>query len=61
LNRIGQINIALFLAALNGLVGPEERVLALSGVAGSRRLDTLIISNQSATTHGCSIKDRQSC
>jgi diadenylate cyclase len=44
LNRFGQINIALFLAALNGLVGPEERVLALSGVAGSRRLDTLIIS-----------------
>jgi hypothetical protein len=44
LNRLGQINIALFLAALNELVRPDQRVLALSGVAGSKRLDTLVIS-----------------
>jgi diadenylate cyclase len=44
LNRLGQINIALFLAALNGLINPEERVLVISGVAGSKRLDTLVIA-----------------
>ncbi len=45
LNRLSQINFALFLAALNGHLGPDERVLGLSGVAGSRRLDTLVIAN----------------
>jgi hypothetical protein len=44
LNRLGQINIALFFAVLNGLVAPSERILALSGVAGSGSLDTLVIS-----------------
>ena len=44
LNRLSQLNLSLFLAALNRLVGPDERVLGLSGVTGSRRLDTLVIA-----------------
>jgi hypothetical protein len=44
LNRLSQLNLALFLAALNRHVGPDERVLGLSGVAGSQRLDTLVIA-----------------
>jgi diadenylate cyclase len=44
LNRLGQLNLALFLAALNGHIEPEERVLGLSGVTGSHRLDTLVIA-----------------
>jgi hypothetical protein len=44
LNRLGQLNLALFLAALNGHLEPEERVLGLSGVTGSQRLDTLVIA-----------------
>ena len=32
LNRLGQLNLALFLAALNGHLEPEERVLGLSGI-----------------------------
>jgi hypothetical protein len=44
LNRLSQLNLALFLAALNHHLGPDERVLGLSGVAGSQRLDTLVIA-----------------
>jgi hypothetical protein len=44
LNRLSQLNFALFLSALNGLITSEERVLGLSGIAGSRRLDTLVIA-----------------
>src|SRR5512140_2648717 len=44
LNRLGQLTLALFLAALNRLVRPDERVLGLSGVTGSQRLDTLVIA-----------------
>lgn len=44
LNRLSQLNLALFLAALNRQFGLEERVLGLSGVSGSKRLDTLIIA-----------------
>jgi hypothetical protein len=47
LNRLSQLNLALFLAALNGLISSDERVLGLSGVAGSRRLDTLVIAKPS--------------
>lgn len=45
LNRLSQINFALFLSALNRHLDPDERVLGLSGVAGSQRLDTLVIAN----------------
>jgi diadenylate cyclase len=44
LNRLSQLNLALFLAALNRHLGPDERVLGLSGVTGSHRLDTLVIA-----------------
>ena len=44
LNRLSQLNLALFLAALNRHFGFDERVLGLSGVAGSQRLDTLVIA-----------------
>lgn len=44
LNRLSQLNLALFLAALNRHFGLHERVLGLSGVTGSKRLDTLIIA-----------------
>jgi hypothetical protein len=44
LNRLSQLNLALFLAALNRHFGPEEKVLGLSGVTGSQRLDTLVIA-----------------
>ncbi len=45
LGRMSQIKIGLFLAVLNGYVELEESVLCLSGVAGSERLDTLLIAN----------------
>jgi DNA integrity scanning protein DisA with diadenylate cyclase activity len=44
LNRLSQFNLALFLATLNRHLGPHEKVLGLSGVAGSQRLDTLVIA-----------------
>jgi diadenylate cyclase len=44
LNRFSQLNLALFLAVLNRHLGPDERVLGLSGVTGSQRLDTLVIA-----------------
>jgi diadenylate cyclase len=44
LNRLSQLNLALFLAALNRHLRLEERVLGLSGVTGSQRLDTLVIA-----------------
>jgi hypothetical protein len=44
LNRLHQLNLALFLAALHRCLGPEEKVLGLSGVTGSQRLDTLVIA-----------------
>jgi diadenylate cyclase len=44
LNRLSQLDLALFLAALNRHFALEERVLGLSGVTGSKRLDTLVIA-----------------
>ncbi len=44
LNRLSQLNLALFLTALNRHLSPEEKVLGLSGVTGSQRLDTLVIA-----------------
>lgn len=43
LTRLSQLNLVVFLAVLNRHIDTEERVLVLSGVAGSRRLDTLVI------------------
>jgi diadenylate cyclase len=44
LNRLHQFHFAVFLATLNRHLGPHEKVLGLSGVAGSQRLDTLLIA-----------------
>lgn len=44
LNRLSQLNLALFLAVLNRHLELDERVLGLSGVTGSQRLDTLVIA-----------------
>jgi hypothetical protein len=51
LNRLSQLNLALFLTALNGLVSSEERILGLSGVTGSQRLDTLVIAKPGLQRH----------
>ena len=47
LNRLHQFHPALFLATLNRHLKPQEKVLGLSGVAGSQRLDTLLIAKPS--------------
>ena len=44
LSRLSELNLALFLAALKGHIGLNERVLGLCGVTGSKRLDTLLIA-----------------
>jgi len=45
LTRVSQMKIGLLLAVFNDQIGLDESVLCLSGVAGSRRLDTLLIMN----------------
>jgi DNA integrity scanning protein DisA with diadenylate cyclase activity len=45
LSSMSQIKIGLFLAVLNGYLGLRESILCLSGVAGTARLDTLLIAN----------------
>jgi hypothetical protein len=45
LTRMSQLKIGLMLAVTNEYVGLDETVLCLSGVAGSERLDTLLIAN----------------
>jgi DNA integrity scanning protein DisA with diadenylate cyclase activity len=45
LSRMGQMNLGLLLAVLNGHVLLDDSLLFLSGVAGSERLDTLLIVN----------------
>ena len=43
--RMEQITLALVMAVLNGVMNEEESVLCLVGVAGSKRLDNLLIAN----------------
>jgi diadenylate cyclase len=45
LTRTSQMNLGLFLAVLNGDVELDESVICLSGVVGSKRLDTLRITS----------------
>ena len=45
MHRMSQLNMALFLAVLNGQLELHETVLFLSGVAGSGRLDMLFVTN----------------
>lgn len=45
LTRMSQLKIGMLLAILNEHVELDESVLCLSGVAGSERLDTMMIAN----------------
>ena len=45
LTRMSQLKVGLLLAVMNGHVDLDETVVCLSGVAGSKRLDTLLIAN----------------
>ena len=45
LTRMSQLKVGLLLAVMNSLVDLDESVVCLSGVAGSERLDTLLIAN----------------
>ncbi|MEN6335173.1 MAG: diadenylate cyclase [Phycisphaerales bacterium] len=44
LTRVGQVKIAVFLALSRGLVQYGDRVVFLSGVASSKTLDTIIVT-----------------
>jgi diadenylate cyclase len=44
LTRMGQVRIAVFLALSKGWVKPGDRVVFLSGLAGTKTLDTLIVT-----------------
>lgn len=45
LTRLSQLSIALFRAVLEERLGLDESIVCLTGVAGSSRLDTLVIAN----------------
>ena len=45
LTRMSQLNIGLLLAVLSEHIALDESILCLSGVAGSKRLDTMLITN----------------
>ena len=45
LTRMSQLKIGLLVAVLNEHVGANETILCVSGVAGSERLDTMLITN----------------
>ena len=45
LTRMSQLKIGLLLAVMNKHIDLKESVVCLSGVAGSERLDTLLIAN----------------
>jgi len=43
LTRLSQLNLLVFLAVFERHIEPDDRLLVLSGVVGSQRLDTLVI------------------
>lgn len=45
ISRTDQVMFGLLFAVLNGLVGLDETVLCLTGLAGSKRLDNMLITN----------------
>jgi hypothetical protein len=45
LTRMSQLKLALLLSLMNKQVDLDDTVICLSGVTGSRRLDTLLIAN----------------
>ena len=47
LTRMSKLNLALFLAILNGSLAVDERVLCLSGFVGSGHLDMLLVARPS--------------
>ena len=44
-DRMDQIDMGLLLAVLNGHIGKDETIVCLTGLAGSKRLDNLLITN----------------
>lgn len=44
-DRMDQVTLALIIAVMNGFVTQKEAVVCLAGVAGSKRLDNLLIAN----------------
>lgn len=44
-DRLSQLTMALIVAVLRGVINPAESVVCLTGVAGSKRLDNLLIAN----------------
>lgn len=45
--RMDQVSLALVIAVMNGFVAEDESVVCLVGLAGSKRLDNLLIANPS--------------
>ncbi len=45
LSRMSQVKIGMFLAIFNGFIEIEESVLCVCGIAGSERLDTILVAN----------------
>lgn len=45
LTRMSQLNVGLLLSVLEEYIEMDQSVLCLSGVAGSKRLDTMLIAN----------------
>jgi len=46
-DRMGRVRLALVLAVIDGIIGTEESTICMTGLAGSKRLDTLLIANPS--------------
>lgn len=44
-DRLSQLTMALVVAVLRGTIDPAESVVCLTGVAGSKRIDNLLIAN----------------
>lgn len=44
-DRMGRVRLALVLAVMQGTIGPEESVICLTGLTGSKRLDNILIAN----------------
>ena len=44
-NRISQVNMGIIMAVFHGIVDVSESVVCLTGLAGSKRLDNLLIVN----------------
>ena len=45
--RLGRVRLALVLAVIQGTIEPDESVICLTGLTGSKRLDNILIANPS--------------